>query len=313
MYKKATLLLLAVSFFSKTIAAEAEITIGVNAPRGELATLEQWTEVANTLSNKIGETVTVVPLKPKDMVPAAMQGRVDFFLSNPVQTIVITETGLGTPLASLEKNAGKYFAGVIATKKGNGITKVEHLKGRRIMAKTAKSAAGARVFQEYHIQQQGVKLAEDGITLINSKKQDDAILAVAVGIMDAAFVRSGVLESMSKAGKIDLEEFFIIDHQHNKTTDCQRDKSFNLLHSTRLYPEWYLLSAKATNAKTASKLKDAALSILPDSSAAQTAKIKGFFTPPLSMEPLKEALKALNLPPFTKEEQTPSENLKSPL
>ena len=69
-----------------------------------------------------------------------------------------------------------------------------------------------------------------------SKKQDDIVLAVRAGIVDAGFVRTGQLESMEKEGKIKMDDFVIVDQK--------KDSDFPFIRSTAMYPEWFLCVIK---------------------------------------------------------------------
>jgi ABC-type phosphate/phosphonate transport system substrate-binding protein len=152
-----------------------------------------------------------------------------------------------------------------------------------------RSAAGAYTFQTYHLMQKGINPHKDFASFKEGKKQDDLVLAVKAGIIDAAFVRSGLLEAMQKEGKIKLNDFVVVDQ---RTGD-----GLPLLHTTELYPEWYLSALKGTDSALTTKVKDAALSLKPQDPAAHYAKIKGFVQP-VSMDSMKAALKALKIKPY---------------
>jgi ABC-type phosphate/phosphonate transport system substrate-binding protein len=275
------------SFITVT-AAWADIRIGVLAPRGELVTITTWSAFGKYLSQAIGQPVAIRPLGPPKVVPAAKDGAVDFVLSHAGHTITIQEQLGGTALLTLNSKAGSEFAGVIVAKKGSGITHAKDLKGKKVMS-LSRSAAGAYAFQVYYLMQQGIDPDKDFSSFKEGKKQDDLVLAVNAGLIDAAFVRTGILEKMSKEGKIRIGDFVVVDQQNND--------DLSLVHTTRLYPEWYLTALSGTAPEVVKAVKAAALKLTPNTPAAKTAGIKGFVEP-LSLDGMKEALKALKLAPY---------------
>ena len=271
--------------------AQADIRIGVMAPRGPLNAMNRWLEYGRYLSEQLGEKVKITPLSPPNMVPVARVGDVDFTLSNPAMAVILHEAYGARPLATLNMKTGSQFAGVIVAKKGSGITKAEHLKGKKVMGLKFRQAAGAYTFQTYHLMQKGINPHKDFASFTEGKRQDDLILAVGKGEIDAAFVRSGLLESMAKEGKIKLEDFVAVDQRN--------DDGLNQLHTTSLYPEWYLSAMKKVDDGLASRLQAATLKLTADNKACKKAKILGFVEP-VPMDSMIAALKALKIKPYDK-------------
>lgn len=272
--------------------ATAAINIGVMAPRGPLLALKRWIEFGHYLTNELGEEVRITPLSPPNMVPVARVGGVDFTLSNPAMAVILQEVYGATPLATMEGKAGSQFAGVIVAKKGKGITKAADLKGKKVMAMEFRRSAGAYIFQTHYLLQKGIDPHKDFASFKEGKRQDDLVLAVGNGDIDAAFVRSGLLENMQKEGKIKLDDFVIVDQRN--------DDGLPQLHTTPLYPDWYLTALKGTDSDLANRVKAAVLKLDANSTAAKKAKIVGFVEP-VSMESMKAALKALKIMPYDKD------------
>ena len=270
--------------------AEAAINIGVMAPRGPLKAMERWLAYGHYMSEKLGEKVSITPLSPPNMIPVAREGSVDFTLANPTMAVILQEVYGAEPLATLKKKTGSRFAGVIVAKKGKGITKAEDLRGKKVMALKFRRAAGAYTFQTYHLIQKGIDPHKDFASFTEGQRQDELILAVDRGEIDAAFVRSGMLESMAKEGKIKLKNFVAVD---------QREDDLPQLHTTQLYPEWYLSSMKGTDSDLVKRVKAATLALTASNDAAKRAKIVGFVEP-VPMDSMKTALKALKIKPYDK-------------
>jgi len=294
MKKLAISLLVAVgatfSVFSPVFGVTDEIKIGVLAPRGELKALSNWSEFGAYMSGALGTPVKIIPLPPPRVLNEAKAGNVDFVLSHPSHTLAIEETLHGKPLATLNKDSGPKFGGVIIAKKGSGIARAEDLRGKNVMSLEFKTAAGAYIFQAFHLKQKGIDVHKD-MNLKAGKKQDDLVFAVRAGVIDAAFVRTGLLEAMEKEGKIKMDEFVIVDER--------KDVGFPFVHSTVLYPEWYLTVVTPSGKKVADKAKVAAVQMKPDMPAAKKAKIVGFVEP-VPLGDMKAALKSLKITPYDK-------------
>ncbi len=267
-----------------------EIKVGVLAPRGELAAKARWDEFGQYLSKELGKEVLIVPLPPAKVIAAADNGNIDFLLSHSPHTAYVEEKLGAQALATLNTKAGPQFGGVIIAKKGKGIKTAEDLRGKRVMSLKFKAAAGAYIFQTYHLLQKGIDPHKDFGSLTEGKKQDDLVLAVNNGLIDAAFVRTGLLENMQKEGKIKLDDFEIIDNRV--------DPDFPLLHTTELYPEWCFSALPSAASDDAAKISGALFKLSPEMSAATKARINGFVKP-VSLESIKQALKTLHIAPYS--------------
>jgi ABC-type phosphate/phosphonate transport system substrate-binding protein len=270
-------------------AAQAAVKVGVVAPKGELVAKTQWTPFGAYLSKTLGDKVEIVPLAVAKGVDAAAAKTIDFIVANPTQTLILKAKHGATPLASLNKKSGKQFAGAIIAKKGKGIANAADLKGKKVMSLKKNQAAGAYIFQAYHLLEAGVDPEKDLASLKEGKKQQDLVLAVRAGLADAAFVRSGMLEGMAKSGKVKMDDFVVVD---KKSGD-----GLAPLHTTVLYPNWYLSAVNGADAGVSAKVKAAALKLPAGDPAADKAGLKGFIEP-LDLAPLEKAMKALKAPPF---------------
>lgn len=268
--------------------AHAEIKVGIQAPRGALKAMKRWGELGNYLQSAVGDTVKLVPLKPNETVEAVSNGSVDYMLANPVLTVVMEKKLNTKAIATLKRKSGSQFAGVIIAKKGSGITKAEDLKGKKVMGFKFKRSAAAYVFQVKHLQDKGIDPHKDFAVFREAKKQDDIVLAVKSGVIDAGFIKSGLLEAMAKEGKIKMDDFEIIDKQNS---------NYPQVHSTILYPEWCVTASAKADAATSDKLKGALLKLSAGEKASKTARIDGFVDA-MNLGDLDATLKALKLPPY---------------
>ena len=250
--------------------AHADLNFGVNALRGSADATTAWSEMGKFLSAEIGEPVNLLPLKVTDVVAEVKKEGIDLVLANPMQMVQLKTLANATPLVSLNTKSGVRFAGVIFARKDSGISHASDLKGKKI-ATMPKAAAGGYIFQVFHLFQKGIDIRKDFAAVRQVQKQDDIVAMVQKSLVDVGFVRSGLLEAMAQEGKITMEEFVIVDQRF--------DDKFSLVHTTALYPEWYIAATEKTHPTMIHKVKTALLKVSPSSEAAKAAQINGFVEP----------------------------------
>lgn len=125
--------------------------------------------------------------------------------------------------------------------------------------------------------------------VFNDFPQDDIVLAVRDGVVDAGTVRTEILEGMEEEGKISLQEFTILN---SKVT-----KGFSFLHSTQLYPEWPFAKASQTSDELAQQVSIALLTMPSGHTAARSGRYAGW-TIPLDYQPIHELFRQLSIGPY---------------
>lgn len=267
----------------------AEIRLGVTAIRGELQALKRWEAFGQYLTEEIKQPVKILALTNESLIETAAQGQLEFALVTPVAIVLLMEKYQYLPVATLNTLSGTQFAGVIVSKKGSGIKTSEDLKGKKVISMSHTTGAGGYLFQLYHLKMKGIDPYKDFASFKKGKNQDDLIMGVKIGLFDAAFVRSGILESLEKAGKIKIDDFDIVDQRE--------DAGFPYVHTTILYPEFCLSANPSVDPQLIFEIKQAVLKLTPEHQAAQTAEIRGFVEP-VSYEPVKILLQTLKIEPF---------------
>jgi ABC-type phosphate/phosphonate transport system substrate-binding protein len=272
------------------VAQADTVKLAINAPRGSVETAK-WQALVKQLGVKIGKDILIMPYAPAKITEAIGNGDVDFALVNPVSAVIVAEKYHAQPLATVKAQGTPYFAGVIIASQRSGIMRVADLKGKKVMGYQIGTSAGGYVFQAYHLMKKGIDPHKDFALFKEARRQDEIPLEVELGMMDAGLVRSGVLESMAKAGLIDLRKIVVLDQKHDELPH---------LHSTNLYPEWFLMATEHVDAALAEKLKAAALAVKAKDPATKEAGIDGFVEA-ISLDGLKKALKTLKLSPYENE------------
>ena len=280
------LFLACVVAFLFTAQAHAELKIGVLAKRGAAHTMKKWGPTSAYLSDKMGEKVTIIPLKFVAIEPMVMDGKIDFLLANSAFFVEMEKKYNTYAVATLINSRGgkalKTFGGVILARQDSPINSLADIKGKKFMCVKFSSFGGAhmawRVFLE-----NGIDPQKDFAAFIEGGKHDNVVLAVKNGTVDAGTVRSDTLERMEGEGKIKLSEFKII----NQVKD-----DFPFVHSTILYPEWPMAALSHADKGTAQRLGAALIDLQSDSPAAKAAKAVGW-SKPADYSSVRDCLKAI--------------------
>jgi len=279
----------------KTLADEAR-TIGVLAFQGPAEALDRWTATATYLSDQIeGVTFSIQPHTLVSLRAAVENNQIDFVLTNPGQYVRLEHFFGVSRLLTLQINHGSHahdeFGAVIFTRRDRtDIKNLTDLKGKRLgIVSTAAFGGFQMAYRE--IRQAGLDPFTDTRELRNFGFPQDAIVeAVRSGEIDAGTVRTGVLEKLIANGTIGVAELKVLN---------SRDFSpgFDLLHSTRLYPEWPLATLRSTPSELSKQVAQALLNLPPDHAAAVRARINGW-TIPLSYERVHDLLRELQITPY---------------
>lgn len=270
-------------------AGEERIRLGITAQRGIKLTENRWQELAVYLGRSLHRAVEIVPVEITRAYGVAADKAVDLFLANPNQTLMLKYKQNARLLASVVGKHGPNFSGVIVARKESGIARVEDLKAKLIAA-LGRQSAGGYLFQAHHTARKGMRARQDyGVQF--SVNQDEAIENLQNGKVSAAFVRSGILETMVEEGRIRMDDFVVIDER--------KDAGFPLRHTTALYPEHFMIALPHLDNAIADAAKKAVLRLTAGEAALQSAGIKGFIEP-LSTAALENIMRELKAPPFEK-------------
>jgi PAS domain S-box-containing protein len=277
------------------IHAQEQIKIGIQAYRPKPQTLSQWAPLGAALNKALpGYNFVIEVYDVDELADAVASRKIDFILTNPSQFVLMNHrSGLSAPLASLNNiEQGKSvssFGGVIFTLASHkDIQKLEDVRGKSVAIISPNSFGGYQM-QAYEFYLAGLRIPQD-IRLITIKPpQDNIVDAVLSGRADVGFVRSGVLESMTREGLLDRTRIKIINRQNLP--------GFPTEISTRLYPEWFFASMPHTDKELRRKVVSFLLNIEEGKALTQALKIRGFDVPGDSTS-VEEMLRELRMPPF---------------
>lgn len=272
-------------------AAQAEIKIGVLAKRGATKAMAKWKATGDYIAAKVGEPVTIIPLKFTAIEPMVKGGQIDFMLANSAFFVEMEKKydvkAVATLINSRDGKALKEFGGVILVKADSPIQTLADLKGKKFMCVKYSSFGGAHMAWRLLLEN-GIDPQKDFAAFTEGKKHDNVVLAVKNGVMDAGTVRSDTLERMAGEGKINMADFRIIN---------QIKDDFPFVHSTRLYPEWPMAALKHVDAGKAAKVGEALQAMSSGDQAAKDAKVVGWSSA-ADYGPVRDCLKAIKYGAF---------------
>lgn len=261
-----TLLLLALLTFSDLHAADRLVRLGVLAHRGKSEALKSWGATAQYLSQQIpGHHFVIVPLSNDDIGPAVEYNELEFVLTNPGSYAELEAKYGITRLATLKNKSplGAYsvLGAVIFTRADRSdIQTLADLRGKRFLA-VHENAFGGWWLAWHALKQQNIDPYHDFKQInFSGFPQDKIVYAVRDGTVDAGTVRTDLLESMALDGKIKLQDFRVLNAQHNE--------NFPYLLSTPLYPDWAFAMLRNTSDELAQRVAIALLQMEPGHPAA---------------------------------------------
>ncbi len=288
-------LLLAVLFSSASQAADHDqVRIGVLSHRGDQATLQMWSGTADYLTESLpGYEFQIEPLDFDEVDPAVENGDVDFILVNPGIYVNLEVRYRVSRIATLSNRRGgaayNIFGGVIFTRADRrDINNLQDLRGKSFLA-VDKTSLGGYQMAWRELQKEGLNPTTDFTSLGFGGTHDQVVLAVREGAVDAATVRTDILERMTADGVIQPGEFKILNAKHYA--------EFPFVISTRLYPEWPFSKVGHTDNTLAQRVAVALLNMPADHPAALAGKYSRW-TIPLDYQPVHELFQELRLPPY---------------
>jgi len=267
-------------------------------------TTAQYQPIADYLNRKLSDYQVELHVLPMDEIFAGIKERkFDLVTTNPTHFLVVRHqfplSGVLATLMSLgiDGEPTPHLSGSIVVRSDHlELKSLKDIRGMRVAAPSLEHMGGYRA-QAYELHLAGVKLPDDIASLTLTRIHQEAIFALLRGEVDVAFVRNGVIERMIASGDLLSHQIRLLNQQHHD--------NYNMLASTRLYPEWPVFSLPHADQRGLRHITSALLSIEQDSPTARAAGIAGYSIPAdyLVVEDLSRALR---LAPF---DQSPEFNL----
>ncbi|KTG17863.1 MULTISPECIES: PAS domain S-box protein [unclassified Guyparkeria] len=273
---------------------ENEVTVGVFGMRPTPIMEQRFQPLVDYLNDSVeGVRFRLAVLPPDELDLAIRRNQVDLLLTNPTHYIMVrsenTLSGvLSTLVARHDGTITRSLGGVIVTRQDrDDIETFEDLVGTTIAAPGTRFLGGYRA-PLYEVFDSGIDLREEAnFDFVGT--HDAVIEAVLNGRADVGFIRTGVLESLRKLGARHIEQLRVVHPQSMGSYPFQV--------STRLYPEWPMVTMQHMGADLERRIGAALFSLDPGDPAAMLSGIAGF-GPPGDYAPVEEMTRRLGLPPF---------------
>jgi len=274
------------------LASGPPLVIGVLSFRPTAVAEAQWHPLAEHLNKTVkGSRFTLKVFGYDDLKEAVRQQKVDIVITQPAEYVrMVHQNGLSSPLATiinLEKGQPvRAFGGVILVlSHRSDLRSLKDLGGKRIAA-ASRLSFGTYLMQAYELSKAGIKPAS---ILETGLPQDLTVNALLEGKVDAAFVRTGVLEALVREGTLSADQVRVLTPQ--------KYPGYPLALSTRLYPEWPVVAMSHVPDEVTVRIAGALLSLPHGGSRARSMGIYGF-TVPADYEPVRALMRELRAPPF---------------
>ncbi len=221
------------------------IRVGVLAYRGAKTTEKRWQPLIDYLNASLqaaGLSVRLVlhPVTLDSTRVLLEAGQIDYLLTNPGHYVSLARDVPLAPIATMERFAadGKgliRFGSVIFTRTDNSAIKtLTDLKERSVTAVSPDAFGGFQVAWAEFVSQDIHPFQDFAALRFAGFPQDAIVDAVLRGETDAGIVRTGLLETMAREGRVDLSRIRVLQ--------AGRYPEWPFLVSTRLYPEWPFLA-----------------------------------------------------------------------
>ena len=285
-------LALILCFMAAPLVAGESLTVGVLAFRNEAQTTAQWKPLETYLNTTVPAfTFTVKALNLKDLREAINRRQVDMVITQPAEYVRLThENGLSAPLATLLNiDKGKpvrVFGGtIVARADAANINSIHDLKGKKAVFASKENFAAYQL-QAYSLKKANIAL---GSVVETGLSQDVSIDAMRQGKADVAFVRSGLVETLVREGKLDAGTIKIVNQQ--------AFPGYPFAVSTALHPEWPVVALPHVREETAARVAGALLLLPHNSAIPQQIGIYGFSIPS-DYESVRTVMRTMKIPPF---------------
>ena len=278
------------------VCAVETLVLGVFAylPTAEMQA--RYQPLADYLSNQVPDTRVVLRVMEGSEIERALDARqLDLLLTHPSHYLVLLKRNVvaGVLATQVNREHGREtsaFGGVIVSSTGRkDIAGLSDLGGGTIAISGSRFLGGYQA-QVYELMQAGVRVPDD-VMLLETDNHQAVIEAVLSGRADAGFVRTGIIETLIRQGKLKAKDLNIINRQ--------KHAGFPYAVSTRLYPEWPFVALPHVDSRKTRRIASALLALDSEHPAALTARIGGF-VPSADYLPVENLARALSLPPYDK-------------
>lgn len=278
----------------ETSANTDNLVLGIFSYRPDEVVSANYQPLVDYLNQHLRHSHIHIESLDLQQIEAALdEGKLDFLLTNPSHYVYLRTTNeLTGALATVTAiNAGiptSELGGVIITRAERAdINLLADTQGKRIGFPGTRFLGGYQA-QLYELKRMGISLPKETL-MVELGSHDRVVDAVINNRVDIGFIRTGILESMSADGKLDIHQLKVLNER--------KVPRFPFLLSTDLYPEWPFVALPHVDKDEARLIASALLGLEPNHPAAKGANIAGFSLP-VDYLPLENLSRELRLPPY---------------
>jgi len=276
------------------LMVQDEVTVGVFGMREHEVMEQRFQPLIDYLDAEIDAVrFRLEVLSPDKLDQAIRRNHVDLLLTNGSHYLTVrSEHTLSGVLATLvayhEGMTTRSLGGVIITREDRqDIRGLADLAGLTV-GSPGRAFLGGYAAPLYEADEAGIDLrAESRIRFLGT--HDAVVRAVLAGDVDAGFVRSGVIESMRDRSDLSVDALRVVNRQSMG--------SYPFAVSTRLYPEWPMVTMPHVPDDLERRIAAALFALDTSDPASMLSGIAGF-GPPSDYAPVESMKRALGLPPF---------------
>ena len=269
------------------VEEKPEVRVGVLAYRGEAHARAQWGRLVKWLNERLpAYHFRLVPMTLDSARELLSRNQVDFLITNPGHYVALAKRFPLSPLATLVRTTPEgvrvmRFGSVIFTRADNSaIGDLADVKGKTVAA-VSREAFGGFLVGWREFRRLGVDLLRDVNLYLTGFPQDRIVQAVLSGRADVGIVRTGLLEALARAGKLDMKKIRILHPVPHE--------GFPWKVSSRLYPEWPFVVSDGVDRTLASRVQLALLQTMDSNLRLQTG-CKMVWAAPLSYRSVRALL-----------------------
>lgn len=283
-----------VSFlFTIPLFAAKNVNIGVLSFRPVAQNQALWKPLEKELKHYVPQyDFNITSFPQNELVHLIAENRFDFAIVHPGAFIELENRFGVSNIASIirqtqdKKHHLSKYGGVIATLSSNtNINSLKDILGKRI-ATTHKGAFAVMIAPMELLDSVGINMINDCKMVYTSQPMENVLKALREGKADVSFFRTGYIEEMIRKKEL---------HEHELKIIHQVKDDYPYIHSTKLYPEWAVVSMQNTDPKIVKQITTGLYRIHSDSNMEYHE-----FSIPLSYKSTRELMQKYHVYPFVK-------------
>lgn len=233
--------------------------------------------------------VALHPLNLQELEAALAAGKLDFVMTNPGHYVQLSQHYPLAPLATLRNpifDPPQQAVGsvLVVSAADPSVQQWQDLHNRRVAAVHPEAFGGFQLIRD-QLEQQGLDVRRDvGEWVFAGYPMESLLDLLDAGEVDAVVLRSCLLESLAAEGRLDLQDYRVVEKRQLAGYPCQL--------SSDLYPDWPFLSTSRQPAEVVQQVMLALLQMPePDDERSQ-------WSAPLSYQSIYQLFERLRLGPY---------------